>query len=370
MDMDHYPLDFEGVAGQKVEMDMDHYPLDFEGVAGQKEFLNLFVSLIMAYFIITPRRIRDRRFQVRHQSTNESNNGLRNQSLSFRLNNQRLDGCGLVMVLLGSVPDPEDEAILELTNLDSMSVGERVIKGPEMIEVTNKKVAVAKEKLKEARTRQKSYADMHRRSVEFQPGDRVLLEGITCTWSQTLRGYKYHPLHVISYPRDQIRADLSYVGERVIEGPKMIEVTNEKVIVAKEKLKEARTLQKSYANKHRKSLEFQPGDRVFLKVSPARGVRRFGIKGKLSPRFIGPFEILDHVGYKYHPLHVISYPLDQIRKDLSYVEEPEAILDCQDRVMRNKTIPFVKILWRNHPERKATWETEESIRTSYPHFLP
>nr|GFB29314.1 retrotransposon protein, putative, Ty3-gypsy subclass [Tanacetum cinerariifolium] len=74
--------------------------------------------------------------------------------------------------------------------------------------------------------------------------------------------------------------------------------------------------------------------------------------------------------YKYHPLHVVSYPLDQIRADLSYIEEPEAILDHQDRVMRNKTIPFVKILWRNHPEREATWETEESIRTSYPHFLP
>nr|GFA79431.1 retrotransposon protein, putative, Ty3-gypsy subclass [Tanacetum cinerariifolium] len=85
------------------------------------------------------------------------------------------------------------------------------------------------------------------------------------------------------------------VGERVIEGPEMIEVTNEKVAVAKEKLKEARTRQKSYADKHRKSLEFQPGDRVFLKVSPASGVRRFGIKGKLSPRFIGPFEILDLV---------------------------------------------------------------------------
>ncbi|GJS93448.1 retrovirus-related pol polyprotein from transposon TNT 1-94 [Tanacetum coccineum] len=75
-------------------------------------------------------------------------------------------------------------------------------------------------------------------------------------------------------------------------------------------------------------------------------------------------------GYKYHPLHVISYPFDQIREDLSYTEEPESILDRQDRVMRNKTIPFVKILWRNHPEREATWETEESIRTSYPHFLP
>nr|GEV26059.1 hypothetical protein [Tanacetum cinerariifolium] len=138
------------------------------------------------------------------------------------------------------------------------------------------------------------------------------------------------------------------------------------------------------------------GGYVSFRVSPARGVRRFGIKGKLSPRFIGPFEILDRVGevsyrlalppqlshvhnvfhvsllrgYKYHPLHVISYPLDQMRIDLSYIEEPEAILDRQDRVMRKKTIPFVKILWRNHPEREATWETEESIWTSYPHFLP
>nr|GFB85988.1 DNA/RNA polymerases superfamily protein [Tanacetum cinerariifolium] len=118
--------------------------------------------------------------------------------------------------------------------------------------------------------------------------------------------------------------------------------------VGEEKLKEARIRQKSYADKHRRSLEFQTGDHVFLKVSPAHGIRRFGVKGKLSPRFIVPFEILDRfgevsyrlAGYKYHPLHVISYPLDQIRIDLSYAEEPEAILDRQDRVMRKKTIPF------------------------------
>nr|GFC69863.1 putative nucleotidyltransferase, ribonuclease H [Tanacetum cinerariifolium] len=146
------------------------------------------------------------------------------------------------------------------------------------------------------------------------------------------------------------------VGEHVIEGPKMIEVTNEKVVVAKEKLKEARTRQKSYADKHRRSLEFQPGDRVFLKVSPALGVRRFEVWYRLAlpPQFSHVHNVF-HVsllrGYKYHPLHVISYPLDQIRTDLSYVEEPEAYLDRQDRVMRNKTIPFVKILWRNHPER-------------------
>nr|GFC91871.1 putative nucleotidyltransferase, ribonuclease H [Tanacetum cinerariifolium] len=148
------------------------------------------------------------------------------------------------------------------------------------------------------------------------------------------------------------------VGERVIEGPKMIEVTNKKVVVAKEKLKEARTLQKSYADKHRKSLEFQPGDSVFLKVLPARGVRRFGIKGKLSPRFIGPFEILDRVGEVSYRL-ALPHQLSHVHN----VEEPEAILDRQSRVMRNKTIPFVKILWRNHPEREATWETEEFIRT-------
>ncbi|GJV39403.1 putative nucleotidyltransferase, ribonuclease H [Tanacetum coccineum] len=118
------------------------------------------------------------------------------------------------------------------------------------------------------------------------------------------------------------------------------------------------------------ALEFHPGEHVFLKVSPTRGVRRFGIKGKLSPLVsIYPFEILIVKAYKYHTSFNSLYPFDQIREDLSYTEEPESILDRQDRVMRNKTIPFVKILWRNHPEREATWETEESIRTSYPHFF-
>nr|GFC42871.1 putative reverse transcriptase domain-containing protein [Tanacetum cinerariifolium] len=140
------------------------------------------------------------------------------------------------------------------------------------------------------------------------------------------------------------------VGERVIEGLELVKVTNEKVAIAKEKLKEARSRQKNYADRYRRALEFKPGDRVFLKVSSCRGVRRFGLKGKLSPRFIGLFEILDRV-------------------DLSFAEEPEAILDRQERVMRKKTIPLVKVLWKNHPEREATWENEEVMRTDYPHFF-
>ncbi|GJU63063.1 putative reverse transcriptase domain-containing protein [Tanacetum coccineum] len=67
-------------------------------------------------------------------------------------------------------------------------------------------------------------------------------------------------------------------------------------------------------------------------------------------------------GYHYHPLHVTSYPFDQIQPDMSLSEEPKSILDRQERVMRNKVIPFVKILWKNHPEREATWETERFFR--------
>nr|GFA20651.1 hypothetical protein [Tanacetum cinerariifolium] len=128
----------------------------------------------------------------------------------------------------------------------------------------------------------------------------------------------------------------------------------------------------------------------FLKYLRAEVFDVLKIKWKLSLRLSGPFELLDRVGevsyrlalppqllhvhnvfhvsllrgYKYHPPHVVSYPLDQIREDLSLVEEPEKILDRQERVMRNKTTLFVKNLWKNHPERKATWETKESmIRT-------
>nr|GFD32711.1 putative reverse transcriptase domain-containing protein [Tanacetum cinerariifolium] len=94
------------------------------------------------------------------------------------------------------------------------------------------------------------------------------------------------------------------------------EVTNEKVAVAKEKLKEAHTRQKSYADKHRISMEFQPGEVSY----------RLALPPQLS-HVHNVFHVSLLRGYMYHPLHVVSYSLDQIRADLYYVEEPEAILD-------------------------------------------
>nr|GFC20973.1 putative reverse transcriptase domain-containing protein [Tanacetum cinerariifolium] len=130
--------------------------------------------------------------------------------------------------------------------------------------------------------------------------DNVLWITLLVGWQRffSKKLYDYTVLRQRLYQTETYVSRLVFgkVGERVIEGPEMIEVTNAKFVVAKEKLKEARTRQKSYADKHRRSLEFQLGDHVFLKVSLARGFRRFGIKGKLSPRFIGSFEILDRVG--------------------------------------------------------------------------
>ena len=79
-------------------------------------------------------------------------------------------------------------------------------------------------------------------------------------------------------------------------GPEMIQQTVEKVKLIRKRMQAAQNRQKSYADVRRRELEFQVGDHVFLKVSPTKGVRRFGIKGKLSPRYVGPFEILERIG--------------------------------------------------------------------------
>ncbi|GKD67285.1 putative nucleotidyltransferase, ribonuclease H [Tanacetum coccineum] len=154
------------------------------------------------------------------------------------------------------------------------------------------------------------------------------------------------------------------VGERLIEGPELIEITNEKVAVAKEKLKEARSRQKSYADNIDSSIHW-----VRLRIFGSIGEDSYRLDA--SPRLCRSRRLssISLRGYIIIHCRSASYPFDQIQPDMSLSEEPESILDRQERVMRNKVIPFVKILWKNHPEREATWETEESMRASYPHFF-
>ena len=86
------------------------------------------------------------------------------------------------------------------------------------------------------------------------------------------------------------------IGERALLGPELVQETTNNVQLIRKRLETARSRQKSYADQHRRDVEFKVGEKVFLKVSPKRGVLRFGKRGKLAPRYIGPFPIIDRVG--------------------------------------------------------------------------
>ncbi|XP_038882212.1 uncharacterized protein LOC120073434 [Benincasa hispida] len=118
----------------------------------------------------------------------------------------------------------------------------------------------------------------------------------------------------------------------------------------------AQIRQKSYANVRRKNLEFKTGEKIFLKVAPMRGVLRFGRKGKLIPRFIGPFEICPHV-VDFEPL--------QLNENLSYEWKPVRILAREVKMLYSKEITLVKVLWQNNQFRRAIWEGEDEMRTQY-----
>ncbi|WVZ48596.1 hypothetical protein U9M48_000017 [Paspalum notatum var. saurae] len=185
-------------------------------------------------------------------------------------------------------------------------------------------------------------------------------------------------------------------GERVTFGPKLVTQAEEQVKFIHGNSKRAQSRQKSYSDKRRRPLAFEEGDHVYLRVSPMKGVHRFGVKGKLAPRYVGPFKITERCGsvaYRlellphlaavhdvFHvsqlkkclrvPKEVIDTSQIQIEPDLTYEEHPIKILDQKQRSTRRRTINFYKVRWNNHSEEEATWEQEEFLRTRYPDFLP
>ncbi|KAI3748431.1 hypothetical protein L6452_11493 [Arctium lappa] len=183
-------------------------------------------------------------------------------------------------------------------------------------------------------------------------------------------------------------------GEKQFAGPEIVQETADKVKSIRERLKAAQDRQKVYADKKRRPVEFQVGDRVMLKVSPWKGLIRFGKRGKLSPRFLGPFTILERIGlqaYKLdlppemdgiHPTFHVCYlrkclaeeesviPLSEIRvEDNRCVEEPEAILERETKRLRHKEVVMVKVQWRHHRGTNVTWESEEDMKRRYPRIM-
>ncbi|GKB60088.1 hypothetical protein Tco_0916274 [Tanacetum coccineum] len=157
----------------------------------------------------------------------------------------------------------------------------------------------------------------------------------------------------------------------------------------------AQDRQKSYADRKRKPMEFEVGDRVMLKVSPWKGVVRFGKRGKLNPRYVGPFRVLAKVGkvaYRlelpqelsrvHHTFHVsnlkkcyadepLVMPLEGIHVDdkLQFVEEPVEIMEREIKRLKRSRIPLVKVRWNSRRGPEFTWEREDSFKKKYPHLF-
>ncbi|GJR70428.1 putative reverse transcriptase domain-containing protein [Tanacetum coccineum] len=185
------------------------------------------------------------------------------------------------------------------------------------------------------------------------------------------------------------------VGEAQILGPELIQETTEKIIQIKQRMQAARDRQKSYADLKRKPMEFQVGDKVMLKVSPWKGVVRFGKRGKLNPRYVGPFKVLEKVGevaYKlelpkelsrvHNTFHVsnlkkchadepLAVLLDGLHLDdkLHFVEEPVEIVGREVKRLKRSRIPLVKVRWNTKRGPEFTWEREDQFKKKYPHLF-
>ncbi|GJU48540.1 putative reverse transcriptase domain-containing protein [Tanacetum coccineum] len=185
------------------------------------------------------------------------------------------------------------------------------------------------------------------------------------------------------------------VREVQLTSPEIVQEMTEKIIQIKQIIQATHDQQKSYADLKRKPMEFQVGNRVMLKVSPWKGVVHFGKRGKLNPRYVGPFKVLEKVGavaYKlelpqelsrvHNTFHVsnlkkcyadepLAIPLDRLHIDdkLHYVEELVEIMDHEVKLLNQTRIPIVKVRWNSRRGPKFTWEREDQFRKKYPHLF-
>ncbi|GKA13221.1 reverse transcriptase domain-containing protein [Tanacetum coccineum] len=222
--------------------------------------------------------------------------------------------------------------------------------------------------------------DTHLRLVEFSYNNSYHTS-VKCASFEALYGRK-------------CRTPIAWVevGESQLIGPEIVQETTDNIVQIKERLKTTRDRQKSYADNQRKSLEFSVGDKVLLKVSPWKGVVRFGKRSKLSPRYVGPFKAVERMGpvaYRlrqpqelvgiHDTFHVsnlkkcmadinLHVPLEEIRiaDKLRFVEEPIKIMDHEVKKLKRSWIPIVKVRWNSRRGLEFTWEREDEMKRKYP----
>jgi hypothetical protein len=192
----------------------------------------------------------------------------------------------------------------------------------------------------------------------------------------------------------------SETGESQVFGPDILREAEEQVQLIRDRLKAAQSRQKSYADPKRREVTFNSGDFAYLRVTPLKGMQRFHVKGKLAPRYIGPFKVLGRRGEVSYQLELPAelsefhdvFHVSQLRKclqvpdkpevfknidhrsiglnqDLTYREKPLRILEEAVRVTRRRKIKFFKVQWSNHSEEEATWEREDYLRSEFPYLF-
>ncbi|GJY23361.1 putative reverse transcriptase domain-containing protein [Tanacetum coccineum] len=185
------------------------------------------------------------------------------------------------------------------------------------------------------------------------------------------------------------------VGDVQLTTLEIVHETTEKIIKIRSRIQTACDRQKSYADVRRKPLDFQVGDKVMLKVSLWKGVIRFGKRGKLNPRYIGPLKVLEKVATVAYRLKLpqrlsrvhstfrvsnlkkclsdesLMILLDEIHIDnkLHFVEEPVEIMDREAKWLKQSCIPIIKVRWNSRRGPEFTWEREDQFKKKYPHLF-
>nr|GEY97614.1 putative reverse transcriptase domain-containing protein [Tanacetum cinerariifolium] len=232
------------------------------------------------------------------------------------------------------------------------------------------------------------------KSAHFLPmREDETLEKLTRQYLKEVVSKHGVPVSIIS---DRDGKFTSHFWKSINKALEIIHETTEKIVQIKSRIQAARDRQKSYANVRQKPLEFQVGDKVMLKVSPWEGVIRFGKRGKLNPRYIGPFKILAKVRTVAYRLELpeqlsrvhstfyvsklkkcmadepLAIPLDEIQVDkkLNFIEEPIEIMHREVKRLKQSRILIVKVCWNYRRGPKFTWEREDQMQKKYPYLFP